>query len=42
MNGKGDRTRPKTVSRDTWDKNYEQIFKKESSKEQTTKDERKD
>lgn len=42
MNGKGDKTRPKTVSRDIWDKNYEQIFKKESPKEQTAKDERKD
>lgn len=30
-NGKGDKTRPKTVSYKTWDKNYERIFRKQKN-----------
>jgi hypothetical protein len=32
MNGKGSKRRPLVVSQDTWDKNYERIFKKKQSK----------
>jgi hypothetical protein len=38
MNGKGDKRRKKTVDQETWDKNWEKIFKKEKPKE--SKDER--
>jgi len=31
-NGKGDSTRPKSVSYKVWDKNYEQIFGKKQKK----------
>ena len=31
QNGKGSKRRVSLVSKDTWDKNYERIFKKESS-----------
>jgi hypothetical protein len=30
-NGKGSKRRASLVSQDTWDKNYQRIFKKESS-----------
>ena len=30
-NGKGDKTRPKTISYKTWDKNYERIFRKKEN-----------
>jgi hypothetical protein len=29
QNGKGSKSRPKSVDQKTWDKNYERIFKKE-------------
>jgi hypothetical protein len=29
QNGKGSKSRPKSVDQETWDKNYERIFKKE-------------
>jgi hypothetical protein len=32
MNGKGSKRRPIGVSQDTWDKNYERIFKKKQDK----------
>jgi hypothetical protein len=28
QNGKGDRTRPKTVDYNTWEKNWDKIFRK--------------
>lgn len=35
MNGKGDKTRPLSVSREVWEKNWESIFgKKEKKNEQ--------
>jgi hypothetical protein len=35
-NGKGDKPRPKSVSYKTWEKNYEQIFRKKNN-EKTSK-----
>jgi hypothetical protein len=35
QNGKGSRTRPKSVDQKTWEKNYDRIFGKKISK--TTK-----
>jgi len=32
MNGKGDSPRPKTVNQETWDKNWNKIFKKKPKK----------
>jgi len=32
MNGKGDKTRPLTVSRKIWDENWEKIFGKKKKK----------
>jgi hypothetical protein len=29
QNGKGSKSRPKSVDQKTWDKNYQRIFKKE-------------
>jgi hypothetical protein len=31
QNGKGSKKRPRLVSQETWDKNYERIFKKEKN-----------
>jgi len=28
QNGKGSKKRPRSVSKETWDKNYQRIFKK--------------
>lgn len=32
QNGKGSRTRPKTIDQKTWAKNYDRIFKQNKSK----------
>jgi hypothetical protein len=32
MNGKGDKTRKKTVSQEVWDKNWQNIFGKKENK----------
>ena len=37
MNGKGDKTRPLTVSRKIWDENWEKIFGKKKSKKKKKK-----
>jgi hypothetical protein len=31
QNGKGSKKRPRLISQETWDKNYEKIFKKEKN-----------
>jgi hypothetical protein len=31
QNGKGSKKRPKSVSQETWDKNYERIFNKKKN-----------
>jgi len=38
QNGKGDKQRPKSVDRKTWNENYERIFKsKESNRKKDNK-----
>ena len=37
QNGKGDKPRPKTVSWNTWSKNFDRIFKNEKKQKKTTK-----
>jgi hypothetical protein len=37
QNGKGDKRRPKSVDYKTWEKNYEQIFKKKQDHEKNNK-----
>ena len=32
MNGKGDKTRKKTISQEVWDKNWQNIFGKKENK----------
>lgn len=41
MSGKGDRNRPVTISRDEWDKRYQEIFGKERDETFTKKKSRK-
>jgi hypothetical protein len=37
QNGKGDKTRPKSVDYTTWSKNFDRIFKNEKKQKKTTK-----
>ena len=35
QNGKGSKKRPRLVSQETWDKNYERIFRKKQKTERS-------
>lgn len=42
MNGKGDRNRPVNISREEWDRKYQEIFGKDNKKNPKRKDKSKD